>query len=331
MLLLASFWGASYLFIEIGLRDMSPAMVAFARIALAAFVLLPFALHQGAFEGLGGRSRTLIVLAAVQVAGPFFLIAAGQQEIASSLAGILVSSAAIFTAVLAIWVDHEERASGMRLFGVFLGFAGVVVLFGLDLSASALALLGGLAVLLASVGYAIGGFMVKHRLADAKPLGVVVWVMWWSAVMLAPAALLSAPSELPGLGPIAAIATLGVVGTGISFVIFYDLIARVGPARTMLVSYIAPGFAVVYGATLLGEEITAATIIGLVLILLGSWLGAEGRLPGRLSRADDPPPASVDPAAGATVPPGPEVHVPAEARSAAAQPEAMRRSSGAAR
>lgn len=279
MLLLASFWGASYLFIKIGLREMSPAMVAFARVFLAALIIAPIALHQGALRGLAGRWKVLALVGAVQVAGPFLLIAAGEQEISSALTGILVSSAAIFTAVLAIWVDHEERAGGLRLVGVFVGFTGVVVLFGLDLNASSLALLGGFAVLVASFGYAIGGFLIKHRFGDVEPIGVVAWVMWWSAVMLAPAALVSAPGDLPGLGPIAAVVALGVIGTGIAFVIFYDLIARVGPAKTWLVSYIAPGFAIVYGATLLGEEISAATIVGLVLILVGSWLGAEGRLP----------------------------------------------------
>jgi drug/metabolite transporter (DMT)-like permease len=319
MLLLASFWGASYMFIEIGLRDMSPAVVAFARIALASVILAPIAWHQGAFGGLSGRRRWLVLTAAVQVAGPFLLISAGQQEIASSLAGILVSSAAIWTVVLAIWFDHEERATGMRLTGVFLGFAGVVVLFGLDLSASWWALLGGSAVLVAGLGYAVGGLLIKHRFADVKPLGLVSAVMFWSALLLLPAAIIGAPTEMPDIGPTAAVVTLGVVGTGISFVIFYWLIAHVGPSKTMLVSYIAPGFAVVYGATLLGEDVTVGTILGLALILLGSWLGAEGRLPWRTPQPGEPPPAEVDPAAGAVAEIG-------------TQPEvAIRRSSGAAR
>jgi drug/metabolite transporter (DMT)-like permease len=318
MLLLASIWGASYMLIEIGLRDLSPGVVAFVRIALASAVLAPIAWHQGAFRALRGRTRWLVLTAAAQVAGPFLLIAAGQQEIASSLAGILVASAAIWTVVLAIWFDHEERATGMRLAGVFLGFAGVVVLFGLDLSASWWALLGGAAVLLAGLGYAVGGLLVKHRFSDVKPLGLVSAVMFWSALLLLPAAVIGAPSEAPGLGPLAAVIMLGAVMTGIAFVIFYWLIANVGPSKTMLVSYIAPGFAVVYGATLLDEEITVAIVVGLALILIGSWLGAEGRLPGRL-RPGDRPPAEVDPAAGAPAPP-------------AAQPEAaIWRSSGAAR
>src|SRR5215218_1460450 len=133
LLLLSSIWGASYLFIKIGLRDLSPAMVAFSRIGLAALVLAPVAVRRGALRGVGGRGRMLAFVAAIQVAGPFLLISAGEQEISSALAGILVSSAAIFTAVLAIWVDREERSSGLRLVGVFVGFAGVVLLFGGDL------------------------------------------------------------------------------------------------------------------------------------------------------------------------------------------------------
>jgi len=279
LLALASIWGASYMLIKIGLRDLSPAMVAFARIGLAAAVLMPIAAAQGALRGLGSRTAVVVLVGAVQVAGPFFLIPLGEEEISSALAGVLVATTPIFTALLAIRVDHEERSEGVRLVGVGVGIAGVIALFGLDLSGSSAALFGGLAVVLASLGYAIGGFIVKHRLSDARPLGVVAGVMSASALLLAPFAVATAPSEAPGAGPLAAVAALGVVGTGIAFVIFYALIGGIGPAKTILVSYIAPGFAVIYGAVLLAEEITPATILGLALILVGSWLAAEGRLP----------------------------------------------------
>jgi drug/metabolite transporter (DMT)-like permease len=277
LLLLASIWGASYMLIKIGLRDLSPAMVAFARIALAAAVLMPIATAQGALRGLRGRLGVIALVGAIQVAGPFWLIPLGEQEITSALAGILVATTPIFTALLAIRVDHEERSEGLRLVGVGIGVAGVIVLFGLDLGGSGAAVLGGLAVVLASVGYSVGSFIVKHRLSDARPLGVVASVMTASAGLLLIPAVIDAPSSAPGLGPLAAVAALGVLGTGAAFVIFYLLIGTVGPARTMLVSYLAPGFAVVYGATLLGEAITPATLVGLVLILAGSWLAARGR------------------------------------------------------
>jgi drug/metabolite transporter (DMT)-like permease len=281
LLLLGAIWGASYLFIKIGLRDLSPSMVAFVRIALAALVLLPVAASRGALRGVRSRAGWLALVGAVQVAAPFVLISAGEVEISSSLAGILVASAPLFTALLAIWVDREERSQGIRLAGVLVGFGGVALLLGVDLGGSGSALLGGLAVVLASLGYAVGGFLVKHRLAGMAPVGMSAAVMAASTIFLLPPALLTAPEAAPGLGPAAAVAVLGVLGTGVAFVIFYGLIASIGPARAFLVTYIAPGFAVVYGALLLSEQVTVATMAGLALILAGSWLAAEGRLPWR--------------------------------------------------
>jgi drug/metabolite transporter (DMT)-like permease len=319
LLTLSAIWGASYMFIKIGVRDMSPAMLAWSRIALAAAVLIPVAAASGALRGLSGRYGVLTLVGAVQVAGPFLLIGAGEEEISSSLAGILVASAPLFIAVLAIWVDHEERSQGLRLVGILLGLVGVAVLLGVDLGGTSGELLGGLAVVLASLGYAIGWFVVKHRLSDAQPIGVAAAVMVPSTILLAPVALFTAPGDVPGLGPIAAVATLGVLGTGVAFAIFYSLMARVGPARASIVTYLAPGFAVLYGAVLLDEAITVATIAGLALILGGSWLAAEGRLPGR--RKPVAPPAEVRP--------------PSEDAARAVAPaqvsRAIRRSSGAAR
>jgi drug/metabolite transporter (DMT)-like permease len=303
LIVLGAIWGASYLFIKIGLRDLSPSMVAWARIALAALVLVPVAASQGALGGVRSRAGWLALVGAVQVAAPFLLISAGEEEISSSLAGILVASAPLFTALLAVWVDHEERSQGLRLGGVLVGFAGVALLLGVDLGGSGAALLGGLAVVLASLGYAIGGFLVKHRLAGIAPLGMSASVMVAATILLLPPALLTAPDAAPGLGPAASVAALGVLGTGIAFVIFYGLIASIGPARTFLVTYIAPAFAIVYGAVLLSEEVTVATVAGMALILSGSWLAAEGRLPWRTRVAvEEGPPAMPvsEPARGET-------------------------------
>jgi drug/metabolite transporter (DMT)-like permease len=279
LVVLGAIWGASYMFIKIGIRDLSPGMVAWSRIALGAIVLVAFAHARGALRGFGGHWRLLTIVGAVQVAGPLLLISAGEEEISSSLAGILVTAAPLFTAVLAIWFDHEERSHGSRLVGILLGLVGVALLLGVDLGGSGNELLGGLAVVLAALGYAVGGLVVKQGFADAPRLGVAAWVMVASTVLLLPALVIGFPSTAPGLGPAAAVVVLGVLGTGIAFAIFYDLIATVGPARAFIVTYLAPGFAVVYGATLLDEAITAATIAGLILILAGSYLAAEGRLP----------------------------------------------------
>ena len=280
-LALAAFWGASYLFIELGLEDLSPAMIVFLRAALAALVLLPLALRRNAFAGMREGVGVLALLALLQVAGPFLLISFGQEHIASSLAGILVASAPTFTALLAVRFDHEERSHGLALAGVLVGMAGVGLLLGVDTGGGATALAGGLMVLLASLGYAAGGLLLKRHMGGRQPIGLVTVTMTLSALMTLPAAAATAPSSLPGVEAIAAVATLGVVGTGISFVLYFELIAKIGPGRTSVVAYVAPGFSVVYGVTLLDESFTAATAAGIALILTGSWLAAEGRVPGR--------------------------------------------------
>lgn len=285
-MVLGAIWGASYLFIKIGIRDLSPWMVAWARIALAALVLVPLAMRAGALRLARGTGVPwLFLLGAIQVAGPFVLISAAEEHISSGLAGILVAAAPLFTALLAIRLDQAERSTGLRLVGILLGLAGVAVLLGVDLGGNGDELLGALAVLLAALGYAVGGFMVKRRLAGVPPIGIAAWVMITSTLILLPVAVATAPDSLPGLGPVAAVTALGVLGTGVAFAIFYDLMSVVGPARTFLVTYLAPGFAVVYGAVLLDEEVTVATIAGLALILAGSWLGGGGRLAPRGRRA----------------------------------------------
>ena len=299
LLALAAIWGASYMFIKIGVRDLSPAMVAWARIALAAAVLAPVAALRGELRLRGVNPWTLIVLGGVQTAGPFLLIAEGEEEITSSLAGILVASTPLFTALLALRLDDEERSHGARMWGVLAGLVGVGILLGVDLSGTSAEALGGAAILLASLGYAVGGFIAKHKMSAQPPTGVAAWVMICSTVILLPAALATAPSEAPGLGPVAAVAALGVIGTGVAFAIFYDLMTSVGPARTFVVTYLAPAFAVVYGAVLLDEPISVSTAVGLALIVGGSYLAAEGRLPGRRPAKEPQPP---EPVAAATSP-----------------------------
>ena len=287
LLTLSAVWGASYMLIKIGIRDFSPGMVAFLRVALAAAVLLALAGRRGSLGGFSGVIGTVAVLALVQVAGPFLLIAAGEQEISSSLAGILVTSTPLFTALLAIWVDQNERSQGSRLVGIGLGVAGVALLLGVDLGGSGGQLLGGLAIVLAGLGYAVGGLLAKSRVADRPPIGVAAWVLAGSTVLLAPVAAIGFPDSVPGLGPAAAIGVLGIVGTGVAFVILYELFATIGPSRAWTVTYLAPAFAVVYGAVLLDERITVATLAGLALILIGSYLAAEGGNPlrGRVGAA----------------------------------------------
>jgi drug/metabolite transporter (DMT)-like permease len=290
-------WGASYLFIKVALEDLSPGMVVFGRLVLGVATLLPFALATGAFAGLRDRLRLVVVLALIQIVGPFLLISVGEQEISSSLAGILVASAPIFTAILAIWIDHEERASGWNLAGVAIGIAGVVLLLGVDVGGDGAELVGALFVVLASLGYAISGFILKRRFADVSAVGTLTVALVASCVLVLPIAAATPPDDAPGADAILSMIGLGAGGTGIAFAFYYMLNTSIGPAKASLVAYVAPGFAVVYGVVLLDERVTWGTFAGLALVLLGSWLAAEGRLPGR--RAARPEPAAVPAARGA--------------------------------
>ncbi|MEA2194494.1 MAG: hypothetical protein QOG42_928 [Solirubrobacteraceae bacterium] len=300
MSLLAALWGASYLFIKISLQDgLDPVFIVFARIALGAAVLVPLALRAGALKGMRALAGPVMFMAIVQVSLPFLLITFGEQHIASALTGILVSAAPIFTALIAARFDDDERPHGVATAGVVMGIVGVVLLFGVDLSGDAQALAGGLMVLLAAVGYAVGSLYLKHRLRGVAPVGIAASTMVGGTLALLPFALFTLPGQAPEAQTIAAMLALGAGGTGIAFAIYFTLIAEIGPGRASLVAYIAPGFAVLYGVTLLGEPLTVGAILGLILILAGSWVAAEGRWPGR-SRATpavplEPPPPVHEP------------------------------------
>lgn len=301
---LASLWGASYLFIKIGLEDFSPAMVVFLRTLLAAVVLAPLALRRGALRGLRPLLWPIVLLAAIQVAVPFLLISWGQEEISSSLAGILVASAPILTALLAVFIARDERPSAFGGVGIGIGIVGVALLLGVDVGGDSAALVGGLAVVVASLGYALGGFYLKARFREAQPIGMVAATMLASAVLVLPLALASFPADGPGLGSMAAMAALGAGGTGIAFVIYYTLIGSVGPVKTSIVAYIAPVFAVFYGVVFLDEAFTLGTLVGMALILSGSWIAGQARSPGRTTAA-----APVE--AAHTAPPQPVLERPA--------------------
>ncbi len=278
---LAATWGASYLFIKIGLRDFSAPFLVFARTALAALVLLPVALHRKALGTLRGRGGSIALLAGLQVVAPFLLITLGERWIASGLAGILVASAPIWTAALAFTAyAPAERPGTAALAGLAVGMVGVALLFGVDLGGDRLALLGGLMVLLAGLGYAGGGIEFKRRMAGVDPAAAAAATMVVSAVLTLPAALLTLPTSA-GADSVSALLALGIVGTGLAFIIFYGLIADEGPSRASLVAYLSPGFAVGYGVAVLGEPVTAGTFAGLALILSGSYLAAGGRLSAR--------------------------------------------------
>lgn len=278
--LLALIWGASYLFIKLGLEDLPPVFLVWLRLVLGAAVLVVLAARRGVLSPLRGRIGKLAALAAMQVVVPFVLLTYGEQHIASSLTGILVASSPIFTAVLVTaGVGTEARIAPWALGGIAIGIVGVGLLFGVDLRGTELT--GGLLVLGTALGYSCGALFLRRAFAGVPSLGVAAGSMTTSALLVTPVAAFHIPASMPHLKALASVVALGAFGTGIAFWIFYTLIADFGAAKAAVVAYLAPPFSVVYGAVFLGEAISGAAVGGLVLILAGSWLAAEGRAPWR--------------------------------------------------
>jgi drug/metabolite transporter (DMT)-like permease len=290
----AAVWGASYMFIKVALDDLSEGAIVCLRTAIGAALLVALAQHTGQLAPARSRLKWVTVITVIQVVAPFLLITYGENHVSSSLAAILVAGVPIFTALLALRFDQAERSRGWALVGIGIGICGVALLFGVDLSGSADELLGGGMILLAALSYAAAWMLAKHKLAGAPVIGVTAMTMIVATLMTLPLMVAQPPTASPGLDTVAAMLALGAGGTGLAFVLYNTVIAEVGPARGSVVAYLAPAFSVVYGVSVLGETVTIGSLGGLALILAGSWLAAQGRLPGWLSRNE--PSRSSEPA-----------------------------------
>jgi drug/metabolite transporter (DMT)-like permease len=276
----STLWGIPYLFIKVAVDDgVSPLVLAWVRVVLGAAVLLGLAWRAGTLAPLRGRWRWIAVFGVTEVAIPFPLIAAGEQHVSSSLAAIIIAAAPLFVALLALRFDAEERATGTRLAGLLLGLAGVVALVGIDVAGRSDELLGALAVLAAAFCYAVGPMVLKRHLADLDPRASMGAALLVAAVVLTPAAVIDAPSELPSGEALLSLAILGLFCTAAAFVFYGALVAEAGPGRALVITYIAPVVALALGVAVLGEEPGAGAVVGLLLILAGSWLSTDGRLP----------------------------------------------------
>ena len=273
-------WGVPYLFIKIAVDGgVPPLALAWGRVTLAAVVLLALAWRAGTLSMLRGGWRWLLAYAVAEISIPFPLIAAGEVHVASSLAAIIVAAVPLVGAVLAIRFDESERPTPVRALGLLIGFGGVVVLVGIDVAGDVKELIGAGAILLATVGYAIGPMLVKHRLRGLDPRATMGVSLAISSLLLAAPAVADRPHSAPTIGAIGAVVFLGLVCTAAAFVIFTVLIGEAGTSRATVITYINPVVAVGLGVAVLGERPGAGAVAGLLLILAGSWLSTDGRLP----------------------------------------------------
>lgn len=272
LLAIGAIWGATPLMNKIALRGLSPATLTAGRIALAVVVITTVLCLSGDGRAIMGALRAapgrLAVAAILNAVAPFLLIAWGQQWITTGLAGILVSSAPLFTVLMAIPLDSRERVTGVRLAGFLVGFAGVVVLLASPREGGELVLAGSLAMLAAAFFYAVGALYVGRTLGGLQATHAAAGTLAWAMLLTLPAGLAQFPEQAPGWGPVAAVVALGVANGG-AYILFFRLIAGAGASRAIVVSYLVPALAVLYGATFLSEQVGPATVGGLALVLAG--------------------------------------------------------------
>lgn len=261
-------WGIPYLLIRVAVRDLTPAMLVFSRTTIAAAVLLPLAAARHELRPVLARWRPLLLFAAVEIAIPWLLLSSAERRLSSSFTGLTIAIVPLVGAAIT-----RERLGAWSFAGLALGLAGVAALVGLDLNGtSALSLVEVAGVV---VGYAVGPIILSRSLSGLPALGVISASLGVTTIVYLPFGVADFPTVTPSAKVIASVVALALVCTALAFIVFFALIAEVGPVRATVITYVNPAVAAVLGVGLLNERFTAGMGVGFALILVGSVLAAR--------------------------------------------------------
>jgi len=269
-------WGIPYLLIRVAVRELAPVTLVFFRTAIGALLLTPVAVYRGELRPLLRYWRPVLAYTAVEVAIPWVLLARAETKLTSSLTGLLIAAVPLVGAVIVTVTGDRERLGGRRWVGLVVGIGGVAAIVGLDLgqvNVVALVEIGFVAV-----GYAVGPIILSRSMTDLPAYGVVAASLLITAVVYLPFAAASWPSTMPSAHVVESVLGLAIVCTALAFLVFFALIAEVGPVRATVITYINPAVAAVLGVSLLSEHLTRGMLIGFALVLAGCVL-ATGRSP----------------------------------------------------
>ncbi|HEX6489398.1 MAG TPA: EamA family transporter [Candidatus Dormibacteraeota bacterium] len=271
---MAVVWGLPYLFMRVAVSEVSPVFVAWSRLTIAAVLLLPLAASRGVLASARGKLPWIVLLAAFYMALAFTMLPLAETVLPSSLSAIVIAGVPIVVTLLGL---RSERPSATRVAGLALGFAGVGALVGFDIGVrpAQLLALGALAVVL--VSYAFGPLLTRSRLQTVHPLAVSGLTSGTASLLLTPALLFQLPRHVPSEPVLLSLLGLGVLCSVVAFVTWFFLIQEAGPARATVVPYVNPVVGVVAGALVLHERIGPGAVVGMALILAGSWLATTGR------------------------------------------------------
>ncbi len=253
-------WGIPYLFIRVAVAEISPAALVFVRTGVGALILLPVALARVDMREILRHWRWVVAFAFTEIAIPWVLLSSAEQQVTSSLAGLLVAGVPLMGVVVAAVTGSSSGIGGRGLLGLLIGLAGVAAIVGVDVNGSNQIAMLEIAVVV--VGYAIGPAILSRRLAGVPSLGIMASSLTLCALLYLPIAVLERPAAMPSAAVFGSVAILGVLCTAAAFLLFADLIAEIGPVRATVITYINPAVAGILGVAVLREPFTPGMVIG---------------------------------------------------------------------
>jgi drug/metabolite transporter (DMT)-like permease len=279
LFLLAGFlWGIPYLFIRVAVdpdNGFSPAIVVFIRVFIGALILIPISIYdKSLFVAIKGW-KYIAVYALFEMVIPWILIGTAEQSISSGLAGLLVASVPIFSTIIASIYGDKSVWHPRRLFGMAIGFLGVFLLVGIESFTGSSDPIAIFMMLGASVGYAYAVIYITRKMPGVSGVAINAIAMAMTALFYSPALFLLWPDHKISLSATYSVIALGIFSTGIAFAVFFTVMAEIGPTRASLVTYMNTAFAVVLGVLILSEPLTIGIIVGLPLVLIGSFLASR--------------------------------------------------------
>jgi drug/metabolite transporter (DMT)-like permease len=273
----AGTWGATFLLIRVGARELSPLQILWGRLAIGAVTVTPFALARtGATEtwrqvraGWLRMLGTCVFTFVIPTTCLSWALRPGRID--SGLAAVIQASAPLFAAVLALRLARHDTVGGLRLVGLFVGFAGVALVVGAQPSGDVAA---ALVVTFVGFNYALSAILTARWLGDFDSVAAAAGKLWIAVALLLPFVLVFHPARVPALKVDLAMLALGFFCTGLGFILYLALIVGAGASFGVLLNYLVPGVALLYGAAILGESISPIKIAGLVVVLIGVGIGS---------------------------------------------------------
>jgi drug/metabolite transporter (DMT)-like permease len=270
---LSIIWGLPYLFIKIAVAELDPVITVFARTLPSAILLLLWSWHRGHLRRNLKYWKFGLVFGAVEMVFPWWFISRAEMEISSGLTGLLLATVPLVGVLIAY--SRGEKPTGKRLVGLAVGLIGVSLLVGDGSAMSDSGLLAIGMVLLAAVGYAFGPVIINDTPADADSATIIAFSLTFVSLVYLPFAIVQWPAEVPSPPVISAVVVLALVCTVAAFLVFFALVAEIGPMRSTLITYFNPAVAIVLGIVFLDEVLTLGIAVGFPLVLAGSWLASN--------------------------------------------------------